>query len=61
MSAFRRGDVAPENELRWFFVACHSAHDLWNDDGWYELSARYLQLTRNVGALGVLPIALAQL
>ena len=60
VSAFRRGDVAPEDELRWFFVACHSAHDLWDDDGWYELSARYLQLARNFGALGVLPVALAQ-
>ena len=60
VNAFRRGDVAPEDELRWFFVACHSSHDLWDDDGWYELSARYLQLARNVGALGVLPIALAQ-
>ena len=60
VSAFRRGDVAPEDELRWFFVACHSAHDLWDDDGWHELSAHYLQLARNVGALGLLPIALAQ-
>ncbi|HTQ93267.1 MAG TPA: AAA family ATPase, partial [Streptosporangiaceae bacterium] len=60
VNAFRRDDVAPEDELRWFFVACHSSHDLWDDDGWYELSARYLQLARNVGALGVLPIALAQ-
>ena len=58
--AFRRGDVAAEDELRWFFVACHSTHDLWDDDSWSELSARYLQLARNVGALGVLPIALAQ-
>jgi tetratricopeptide (TPR) repeat protein len=60
VSAFRRGDVAPEDELRWFFVACHSAHDVWDDDGWDELSGRYLSLARNVGALGVLPIALAQ-
>ncbi|WP_433167136.1 helix-turn-helix transcriptional regulator [Kribbella sp. CA-247076] len=60
VSAFRRGDVAAEDELRWFFVACHSAHDLWEDESWHELSARYLELARNLGALGVLPIALAQ-
>ena len=60
VSAFRRGDVAAQDELRWFFVASHSAHDLWDDDGWDELSARYLELARNVGALSVLPIALAQ-
>ncbi len=60
VSAFRRGDVAPEDEIRWAYVACHSAHDLWDDEGWHELSARYLQLARNLGALAVLPIALAQ-
>ena len=60
VSAFRRGDAAPEDELRWCFVTCHSAHDLWDDDGWDVLSARYLRLARNVGALGLLPIVLAQ-
>ena len=47
VSAFRRGDVAPEDQIRWSFVACHSAHDLWDDEGWYELSTRYLQLARD--------------
>jgi DNA-binding CsgD family transcriptional regulator len=60
VSAFRGGDVAVEDEIRWFFIACRSAHDVWDDDGWHELSARHLQLTRSLGALGVLPIALAQ-
>ena len=60
LGAFCRGDVAPEDEIRWSFVACHSAHDLWDDEGWHELSARYLQLARDLGALAVLPIALAQ-
>jgi hypothetical protein len=32
VSAFCRGDVAPEDEIRWSFVACHSAHDLWDDE-----------------------------
>jgi hypothetical protein len=51
---------ALEGELSWSFVACHAAHDLWDDEGWYDLSARYLQLARNVGALAALPLALAQ-
>ena len=60
MAAFRNGDLTLEDELRWFFVACHAAHDLWDDEGWYALSARHLKLARDVGALSVLPLALAQ-
>jgi len=60
VAAFRNGDVTLEDELRWFFVACHAAHDLWDDEGWYALSARHLQLARDIGALSVLPLALAQ-
>jgi DNA-binding CsgD family transcriptional regulator len=60
VAAFRAGDLNLEDELRWFFVACHAAHDLWDDEGWYALSARHLQLARDVGALSVLPLALAQ-
>ena len=60
VAAFRNGDLTLEDELRWFFVACHAAHDLWDDEGWYALSARYLQLARDNGALSVLPLALAQ-
>src|SRR5690349_3741119 len=32
VAAFCRGDIAPEDEIRWSFVACHSAHDLWDDE-----------------------------
>jgi DNA-binding CsgD family transcriptional regulator len=60
VAAFRAGDLDLEDELRWFFVACHAAHDLWDDESWYALSARHLQLARDVGALSVLPLALAQ-
>jgi hypothetical protein len=60
VAAFRSGDVTLEDELRWFFVACHAAHDLWDDEAWYALSARHLLLARDVGALSVLPLALAQ-
>ena len=60
VSAFRSGDAATEDELRWLFVACHSAHDLWDDEGWHALSTRYLQLARHAGALGLLPIAISQ-
>jgi DNA-binding CsgD family transcriptional regulator len=57
VAAFRRADLTLEDELRWFFVACHAAHDLWDDEAWYALSGRHLQLARDVGALSLLPAA----
>jgi DNA-binding CsgD family transcriptional regulator len=58
--AFRGGDLPVADALRWSFVACHSAHGLWDDEAWHELSARNLQLARGAGAAGLLPLALAQ-
>ena len=60
VSAFRGPGLAVEDAIRWSFVATHTAHDLWDDEGWEALSTRHLQLARDVGALGVLPIAIAQ-
>ncbi|HEV2253332.1 MAG TPA: AAA family ATPase [Streptosporangiaceae bacterium] len=60
VSAFRGPGLAAGDALRWSFVATHSAHDLWDDEGWEALSAQHLQLARDVGALGLLPIAIAQ-
>jgi hypothetical protein len=60
VSAFRGPGLAVEDAMRWSFVATHTAHDLWDDEGWEALSTRHLQLARDVGALGLLPIAIAQ-
>jgi hypothetical protein len=60
VSAFRGPGIAVEDAMRWSFVAAHTAHDLWDDEGWEALSTQHLQLARDVGALGVLPIAIAQ-
>jgi DNA-binding CsgD family transcriptional regulator len=56
----RRGRLPVQDAIRWSFVACHSAHDLWDDQAWHELSARHLQLARDAGAVGQLPLALIQ-
>jgi DNA-binding CsgD family transcriptional regulator len=34
------------------------AHDAWDDESWYVLSARLVELARDAGALSVLPIGL---
>jgi DNA-binding CsgD family transcriptional regulator/tetratricopeptide (TPR) repeat protein len=59
LRAFRSGDLSPEEGLRWLWLACRTAMDLWDDESWYVLSARQVQLARDAGALTVLPGALA--
>jgi DNA-binding CsgD family transcriptional regulator/tetratricopeptide (TPR) repeat protein len=60
VAAFRDGDLTIEDEIRWYFIACRSAHDVWDDESWHALSTRYLRLTRDAGALAVLPLVLSQ-
>ncbi|MDH6212866.1 sigma factor-like helix-turn-helix DNA-binding protein [Streptomyces pseudovenezuelae] len=49
---------------RWLWPACPVAPEpvapeLWDDQAWHEPTSRAVQLARNAGALGVLPVALA--
>jgi DNA-binding CsgD family transcriptional regulator len=54
------GDQMPaEEELRWLWLACIAALHLWNDGKWDVLSRRHVDLARQVGALGELPLALS--
>jgi DNA-binding CsgD family transcriptional regulator len=56
--AFCDGPSSREESLRWLWVACVVAFELWDDEAWEALSARQLELARETGALAVLPIAL---
>ncbi len=47
------------DELRWLWLACVAAVHTWDDDAWERLSARYVTLARETGALGELPLALS--
>jgi DNA-binding CsgD family transcriptional regulator len=58
VGAFREPSITREEELRWLWVACRMAKDLWDDEGWEALSTRQLHLARDAGALALLPIAL---
>jgi DNA-binding CsgD family transcriptional regulator len=54
------GDQMPaEEELRWLWLACIASLHLWNDGKWDVLSKRHVELARQVGALGELPLALS--
>jgi len=52
-------DMSVEEELRWLWLACLTAVHVWDDDGWERMSARYLALARQAGALGEHPLALS--
>jgi DNA-binding CsgD family transcriptional regulator len=60
LGAFSSEDISTEEALRWLWLASPAAQILWDDQSWDLLSARYVRLARDAGALGVLPIALAQ-
>ncbi len=50
--------MSVDEELRRMFLACITAMRLLDDDRWEVLSARYVQLARETGALSELPLAL---
>jgi DNA-binding CsgD family transcriptional regulator len=50
--------VQEEEDIRWLWLACRIASDLWDDDTWEELARRHVRVARETGALAVLPIAL---
>ena len=58
LTAFRNEEVLTAEGLRWLPLACRVAHDVWDDESLYALSARLIELAREAGALAVLPVAL---
>jgi DNA-binding CsgD family transcriptional regulator len=58
VNAFRGKDVSRDEGRRWLWVASRVAGFLWDDESWDALSARFVQLARDAGALSVLPLAL---
>jgi DNA-binding CsgD family transcriptional regulator len=58
LSAFRGNDLSNDEALRWLWLACVTAIQLWDEESWRVLSDRYVQLARDAGALTVLPLAL---
>ena len=51
--------MSAEEELRWLWLACIAALHLWDDGKWDALSRRHVELVRQIGALGELPLALS--
>ena len=58
LDAFRDVEGSTARDVRWLWLACRLAQDLWDDELWYVLATRGLRVARETGALSVLPIAL---
>jgi DNA-binding CsgD family transcriptional regulator len=59
LGMFRSDSFSTDEGLRWLWLACQTAMDLWDDDSWDLLSDRFAVLVRSAGALAVLPLALS--
>jgi DNA-binding CsgD family transcriptional regulator len=58
LEAFAVDDLSVEDGLRWLWLASAAAADLWDDERWALLSARYVRMARDAGAFSELPLAL---
>jgi DNA-binding CsgD family transcriptional regulator len=55
---FRRADLTDEEAVRWLWLACRTAIDVWDFDTWDLLSERLVARARGSGALAALPLCL---
>jgi DNA-binding CsgD family transcriptional regulator len=58
--AFDGAGMSAAEQLRWKWLATVSAIHLWDDTRWELIAERHVQLARETGALGELPLALTQ-
>ncbi len=57
LAAFIDVEGMTARDVRWLWLACRLAQDLWDDEVWHVLATRGLRLARETGALSMLPIA----
>jgi DNA-binding CsgD family transcriptional regulator len=51
-------ELSREQQMRWLPVSCTASVELWDDNRWYEDTARYVEVVRDSGALSELPFCL---
>jgi DNA-binding CsgD family transcriptional regulator len=57
LGEFRNLEGLTARDVRWLWLACRLAQDLWDDELWEVLATGGLRAARETGALSVLPIA----
>jgi DNA-binding CsgD family transcriptional regulator len=58
--AFDVSGLPVNEQLRWKWLVAISSVHLWDDTSWEAISERHVQIARETGALGELPLALSQ-
>jgi DNA-binding CsgD family transcriptional regulator len=61
LRAYRDQDITTVEDVRWPGAARRIATEMLDDETWYDLVTRSVELARQRGALGVLPLALNNL
>jgi DNA-binding CsgD family transcriptional regulator len=59
LTAFRSDEIGTEEGLRWLWLAGRAAAYIWDYDSWDALTAKQIRLSREFGALTVLPLTLS--
>jgi DNA-binding CsgD family transcriptional regulator len=59
-SGFDAGHMPVSEQVRWKWLATVLAVHMWDDVRWQAISERHVQIAREAGALGELPLALSQ-
>ena len=57
-NAFAAAEIPAENSFRWTALPPIPSYVLWDDQSWYAINARQLELAREAGALARLPMGL---
>jgi DNA-binding CsgD family transcriptional regulator len=55
LAAFGEVEELTARDVRWLWLACRLAQDLWDDELWHELASRGVRVARDRGALTLLP------
>jgi DNA-binding CsgD family transcriptional regulator len=56
LGAFCSVEGLTARDVRWLWLACRLAQDLWDDQLWHELATRGVSVARDTGALTALPV-----
>jgi DNA-binding CsgD family transcriptional regulator len=56
LRSFLPEDRLCARDVRWLWLACRLAQDVWDDGLWHELATRGVRIPRETGALSLLPL-----
>jgi DNA-binding CsgD family transcriptional regulator len=57
LDEYRGVDRLTQRDVRWLWLGCRLAQDLWDDELWYVLATDGLRVARETGALSAIPTA----